>query len=567
MDEINKMETRLRSDVTRDVKDVVSRSIDQFIKDEINQVNDSMIHKIQVLENNQHFFGKGMEDKLVGVDASIQELLSNTSNAIAKSNSILAKVIKDINITLTNLQETSEFNNTQMQTNIASLNESTHMAINEMELKIQSFADVSTSASNQVAAFNETISLALEHGLQSNKDKLINETTNLLLVMNNSWTESLMSLNDSVVVASHSLREEFNQSFAAQMAEVASDLSSLNSSLTQSILALSVNSTKLIESVEEKAKNDMLSLRQDIGAAINDSSSKAIALSLETTVSSFQSLNNSFQEARAEWSVERAAINNRINFTANAAVDASLLLNEKMDLMEDSLRGEASAALSAISKSLSLVTANLTQLLTEGIDQSKAEFLAMSSQLQERVTNLSNSIDVHTAFIESHMQSFSTSLNNTLETHRKEMDEANVTFSRLSGELESRVSADIQKSHTLSVEREAAMKASTEAKLAGHAEAVEVHIALVEEAMARRVRALEDRVTALVSDVRSLSHTLTHTALNLFANATTLLMTHTHTPSPPPPPSSSSSSSSVCECVSEERVMQIIKEMLGKRED
>jgi predicted HicB family RNase H-like nuclease len=373
-----------------------------------------------------------------------------------------------------------------------------------------------------------------------------------------------MSLNNSVVVASHSLREEFNQSLAAQMAGcqgVASDLSSLNSTLTQSILALSENSTNLIESVGENAKNDMLLLRQDLEASINDSSSKAIALSLETTVSSFQALNNSLQEARAEWGVEREAIINRINLTANAVVDASILLNAKMDLMEDSLRGETSAALSAISKSLSLVTANLTQLLTEGMDQSKAEFLAMRTELQAKVTNLSNSIDVHTELTQSHMRSFATSLNNTLETHRKEMDEANVTFSRLSGELETRVSADIQKSHSLSVEREAAMKASTEAKLAGHAEAVEVHIALVEEAMGRRVRAVEDRVTALVSDVRSLSHTLTHTALTLFANATSLLMTHAHAPPPPPPPSSSS----VCECVSEERVRQIIEEMLLKK--
>lgn len=105
MDEINKMEILLKNNISRDIKDLVSKSMDQFMKDEMSRVNETMIQSINEIGNHQELLRGDVESRLSSVNESMNELLSNTSNAIAKSNSILAKVIKDINVTLANLQE------------------------------------------------------------------------------------------------------------------------------------------------------------------------------------------------------------------------------------------------------------------------------------------------------------------------------------------------------------------------------------------------------------------------------------------------------------------------------
>jgi len=138
-------------------------------------------------------------------------------------------------------------------------------------------------------------------------------------------------------------------------------------------------------------------------------------------------------------------------------------------------------------------------------------------------------------------------------------------------------------------DREAALAASTEAKLAAHADATAIQLSISEESLSTRVKGIEDKLTSALddikhvarglfslqvdqassaavsnitlsrlasieSDIRSLTHSLTHTALTLFSNATSLLMSERGGPSPP---------QSTRECISESRVREIVQEMMA----
>lgn len=482
---------------------------------------------------------------------------------------------------------------TIMNDNIIYLNESTSLALQNIDSRFQ---DTLNIVNADIANVNKSLLVALESGLSTSKDRVINETMALLHALNGSWVTLLES---DINIAKQDIREEINKSTTHthdRINSISEDVIKVASSFNQSFHQLSENTSRELNNLVEKSKLDVEVLRQDIHEA-NETSARAIA-AIEMTEQSLINVSNSLQNMRLLWEKESDTIQHRINLTANAAADAYFLINEKIDHLEEEIRSETNASMTSLSLSLSAVATNTSQALREDRELHKLEMGVLTNNLEERIANISSALTLHSTMTNASLQSFSMSLKEELNAHRKEVDNAKLNFTHTTELLQSKFDDYLNKSHYLSLEREALLTAATEGKLIGHAEAVEVQIALAEEATKRKLRELEVRVDAAVddlkglakllsalqiehasiasshnlalsrissmeADVKSLTQTLTHSALNLFSNATSFLMTHhTHT-SPPPPPSPHPPN--ICDNVSEERVRQIVEEMLTKK--
>lgn len=404
------------------------------VQNEFNQTIQNLTSVVNSRFEDMNSSVHGLNLTLHQTNEQVSSLSSNTSQAIARSNAILTRVIADVNISLTEFKNVSMtyfesmFENFLVTLQTAQTNFRRDLN-NASDFLRGEVSDVNRSLETSIAYLNSSVA--------SNLLDLANETRLSIMSLNSSidLLQHLIDLNQrdmesKLHLSNRTLAEHVNSSTASLL----NHLNLTTSQVRDEMLNLTSHATSKLEILNHSSAESFEELRRivsHLGLLLYPPTEETASVGDGSWSSSFKKIQSSriiFDTIAEQMTNLTSRLNTNLSSVQNQTNQNFLLLGGVVN----STKNDMLASLSETS----LFLQSLIQLLNESFVQEKLFTLARSEQLESLLSNNTNRLEVlihnSSGELTKHLRSYQVEVNETLSGMKSGLMDAILDYRTLS---------------------------------------------------------------------------------------------------------------------------------------